>query len=126
MNFIAVFIGGGLGSLARYALGLAVGRMGWISPWATLASNALATALLLTLMAQAAAATEGWPGKSQTLYMLLTVGFCGAFSTFSTFAADTLTLHDSHGWMWSAANVLANVVLCLVVGWVVWSTSSAS
>lgn len=126
MNFIAVFIGGGLGSLARYALGLAVGKMGWMSPWATLASNALATALLLTLMAHAAAATAGWPGKSQSVYMLWTVGFCGAFSTFSTFAADTLSLHATHGWVWSAANVLANVVLCLAVGYAVWTTSAAS
>ena len=126
MNFIAVFIGGGLGSLTRYALGLAVGKMGWMSPWATLTSNALATALLLTLMAQAAAAAEGWPIKYQALYMLLTVGFCGAFSTFSTFAADTLSLHASHGWLWATVNVLANVILCLAVGLAIWATSPAS
>lgn len=126
MNFVAVFIGGGLGSLARYALGLGVSKLGWLSPWGTLASNVLATALLLTLMVQASAGAAGWPGKAQPLFLLLTVGFCGAFSTFSTFAADTLSLHTSHGLAWSAANVLANVLMCLAVGALVWMNSASN
>ena len=126
MNFLAVFIGGGLGSLARYSLGLGISKLGWLSPWSTLASNVLATALLLTLMVQASAGAAGWPAKSQPLFLLLTVGFCGAFSTFSTFAADTLTLHASHGLVWSVTNVLANVLLCLAVGALVWTNSPAN
>ena len=126
MNFLAVFIGGGLGSLTRYCLGLAISKLGWLSPWGTLASNVLATAVLLTLMVQASTGAAGWPVKSQPLFLLLTVGFCGAFSTFSTFAADTLTLHTSHGLAWSMTNVLANVVLCLAVGAVVWTNSPAN
>ena len=126
MNFLAVFIGGGLGSLARYSLGLGISKLGWLSPWGTLASNVLATALLLALMVQASAGVAGWPAKSQPLLLLLTVGFCGAFSTFSTFAADTLTLHASHGLAWSVANVLANVLLCLAVGALVWTNSPAN
>lgn len=126
MNFIAVFVGGGLGSLARYTLGLGINKMGWLSPWGTLASNVLATALLLTLMLQASTGGTGWPSKSQPLFLLLTVGFCGAFSTFSTFAADTLSLHASHGLAWSVTNVFVNVFLCLAVGGLVWTNSPAS
>ena len=126
MNFLAVFVGGGLGSLARYSLGLGISKLGWLSPWGTLASNVLATAFLLTLMVQASSGAAGWPAKSQPLFLLLTGGFCGAFSTFSTFAADTLTLHASHGLAWSVANVLANVLLCLAVGALVWTNSPAN
>ena len=126
MNFLAVFIGGGLGSLARYSLGLGISKLGWLSPWGTLASNVLATALLLTLMVQASAGAAGWPAKSQPLFLLLTVGFCGAFSTFSTFAADTLTLHTSHGLAWAIGNVLTNVLLCLAVGYFIWANSPAN
>lgn len=126
MNFLAVFIGGGLGSLARYSVGLWIQKLGWMSAWATLASNVLASALLLALLAHATAGSVGWPAKHQPLFVLLTVGFCGAFSTFSTFAADTLSLHASHGAMWSVANVATNLLLCLGVGYFVWTASSAA
>ena len=76
-------------------------------------------------MVQASAGAAGWPAKSQPLF-LLDGGVCGAFSTFSTFAADTLTLHASHGLAWSVANVLANVLLCLAIGALVWTNSPAN
>ena len=126
MNFLAVFIGGGLGSLARYSIGLGIKKLGWLSAAGTLVSNVLASALLLALLAHAAAGTQGWPAKTQPAFLLLAVGFCGAFSTFSTFAADTLSLHASHGMIWSAANVAVNLVLCLGVGYFIWSASSAA
>tara|TARA_B100000575_G_C23032878_1_gene594619 strand:- start:791 stop:1024 length:234 start_codon:yes stop_codon:yes gene_type:complete len=77
-------------------------------------------------MAQASAGAAGWPSKTQPLFLLLTVGFCGAFSTFSTFAADTLALHASHGPLWSITNVLANVIMCLILGAVVWTNSATN
>ena len=126
MNFLAVFIGGGLGSLARYSIGLGIKKLGWLSAAGTLVSNVLASALLLALLAHAAAGTQGWPTKTQPAFLLLAVGFCGAFSTFSTFAADTLSLHASHGVIWSAANVAVNLILCLGVGYFIWSASSAA
>jgi len=126
MNFLAVFIGGGLGSLARYSIGLGIKKLGWLSAAATLASNVLASALLLALLTHAAAGAQGWPAKAHPAFLLLTVGFCGAFSTFSTFAADTLSLHATHGAMWSAANVALNLTLCLGAGYFVWSAASAA
>ena len=126
MNFLAVFIGGGLGSLARYSIGLGIKKLGWLSAAGTLVSNVLASALLMALLAHAAAGTQDWPAKTQPAFLLLAVGFCGAFSTFSTFAADTLSLHASHGVIWSAANVAVNLILCLGVGYFIWSASSAA
>ena len=52
MNALAVFIGGGLGSLARYGVGWGVTLVGWTTPIGTLISNVLATALLLLILGQ--------------------------------------------------------------------------
>ena len=124
MNLLAVFLGGGLGSVTRYALGLAIKRLGFMAPVGTLASNVLASALLLGLIAMYTSEVGG-AVKSNPWLLLWTVGFCGAFSTFSTFAADTIALFQTHGLMWSVGNIAVNVFLCVAVGWWIWSTTQA-
>jgi CrcB protein len=47
------------------------------------------------------------------LRLLMLTGFCGAFTTFSTFAYDTLRLHTDHGLAWSSVNVLLHLGLGL-------------
>jgi len=120
MNFLAIFLGGGLGSVTRYALGLLIKRLGFMAPFGTLASNVIASALLLGIIATYSNAIEG-SLKTNPWLLLWTVGFCGAFSTFSTFAADTLSLFHSHGMAWSIGNVVVNVVFCIATGWWIWS-----
>ena len=123
MNALAVFIGGGLGSLARYGVGYGITAVGWTTPISTLISNVLASALLLFLLGQAANASESLSPRNHALFALLTVGFCGAFSTFSTFAADTIQLFQTHGWAWAVGNMLANLILCIGVGY--WALTLA-
>ena len=121
MNFLAVFVGGGLGSVTRYSLGLAIKRLGFMAPIGTLASNVLASALLLGLIATYSNSPDA-SMKSHSWQLLLTVGFCGAFSTFSTFAADTIALFQTHGLAWSLGNIAVNVVFCVATGWWIWSS----
>ena len=125
MNALAVFIGGGLGSVLRYQFGLHVIKLGWMSPWGTLLANVLATAILLGLLAHQSNAevSSKW---SSSVMLLLTTGFCGGFSTFSAFSADTLQLAQSHGFTWAAGNVACNLLLCLAVGWWSWTTFQSS
>jgi CrcB protein len=47
------------------------------------------------------------------LRLLILTGFCGAFTTFSTFAYDTYRLQTDHGLAWSAANVVLHLALGL-------------
>ena len=79
VDFLAVFAGGGLGAALRYALSLlANGNM-----WATLSVNALGSFLI------------GFFGgfvHAPTARLFLMAGFCGGFTTFSTFAKENVLL----------------------------------
>ena len=125
MNALAVFIGGGLGSLLRYQFGLQIAKWGGISPWGTLLANAMATAILLAILSHQSSLehSEKWDGA---LILLFTTGFCGGFSTFSAFSADTLQLAQSHGLTWALANVIGNLALCLLLGWWSWNAFQAN
>ncbi|MEM1358447.1 MAG: CrcB family protein, partial [Bacteroidota bacterium] len=92
MNYLLVFVGGGLGSLARYGLArllpspeLSAGQM----PWPTLLANFLACLLLGGLLGYVSREALGRPYQ-----LLLMTGFCGGFSTFSTFAAEAWLLGE--------------------------------
>ena len=114
----AVFVGGGLGSVARWAGGEVCARWWPTVPAGTLVVNVVATAVLCGVGAWAA----GEVRMPRGAMLLVTAGFCGGFSTFSTFAADTMRLAGEHGWGWAAANVAVNVVGCLAVG--VWAAAA--
>jgi CrcB protein len=88
-------IGGGAGANARYWLGVVVARFQqtWFEvvefPWATFLINAGGS----TLLGFIAAAYLGHPDPARRNgYLLLGTGFCGGFTTFSTFSLETLEL----------------------------------
>ncbi len=93
MNFLIVFVGGGLGALCRFALARYHGVPRLLDgdfPWATLWANFLACLLLgigLALVSRNQLSKEG--------QLLLLTGFCGGFSTFSTFAGELVGLAQS-------------------------------
>lgn len=82
LTWALVFIGGGLGSLCRFALSVYNQNL-W--PWGTLITNSLSCLILgfgTYLIAQEVLPRSGAP--------FLLVGFCGGFSTFSTFSNELL------------------------------------
>lgn len=90
MTWWWVFLGGGLGALSRYGLALLLPPQALTAghfPWATLLAN-LAACLLLGI-GLSLVGREQLPKAAQ---LLLLTGFCGGFSTFSTFAAELLQL----------------------------------
>lgn len=89
-DLLAVFVGGGLGSLARYLTGLAfLQRFGPGFPYGTLAIN-LAGCFLIGIIAELAQTRAYGIGSSTRLFLV--VGVLGGFTTFSTFAYDAVTL----------------------------------
>ncbi len=81
---LLVFIGGGFGSAARYLLGKFLNPSTEGIPYGTFAANVLGS-LLIGIILGLAARNETLT-SSQTL--LLATGFCGGFTTFSTFAYE--------------------------------------
>lgn len=80
----AIGVGGAAGTLARYAVERAVVADPAGVPWATLTVNVVGS---FVLGAVVTLVTERWP-RDRYLRPLVAVGFCGGFTTFSTFAVE--------------------------------------
>ncbi len=106
-TWLAVFLGGGMGSLLRYAISRGVFSLALRSafPWATLASNLLATVLLAYFMIRMQAHL---PGREHWM-ALLAIGFCGGFSTMSTFNFENYQLLRDGLYGFAAMNILISV-----------------
>lgn len=109
MSFLYVFVGGGLGSLARYGIAKWMSSYKFDFPWATLSANFLACIILGGLTAYAA--KNGIPDSIRLTFM---VGFCGGFSTFSTFSSETFKLFEQGDFTNAFLNIFVSVMICLV------------
>ena len=108
MNYLLVALGGGLGSVCRYGIGNLLARHSAVFPWSTLLVNLLAS-LLLGLLTGLSFRGE----LSATYRVLFMAGFCGGFSTFSTFSAETMYLMQDGRFGYALLNVLGSVGMCL-------------
>lgn len=112
MTALAVFVGGGLGALVRWGLGIWLNGSGQASglPKATLLANLLAVAA----MGLVVFSSTKFALPARTFWL---VGFCGGLSTFSTFSLENYQLLKMGQWEWALANVAVSVLGCLAVLW---------
>jgi fluoride exporter len=109
-----VFLAGGAGSLARYLLSGWVQRQGTESfPLGTLVINILGCLLIGFLTA----AFSGRILLREEYRIMITIGFVGGFTTFSTFGLETFTLLDDGQLMQATMNVLLSVGFGLLAVW---------
>lgn len=110
-NFFAVFIGGGLGSILRYAISLYFLPHKFTFPFATLIANGLSCIVLGFL---SFVLHQNVNLFSPQLRLLAITGFCGGFSTYSTFTAETFSLLQNGDWTLAFFNIFGNLFLCLI------------
>lgn len=120
MNYLWVFIGGGLGSVARYGIArLTASYYTGSFPLGTFIANILACATLAVLLLFVVPKNE----HSSWLQPLLLVGFCGGFSTFSTFSNETAQLLQTGHVGVAALNIAISITVG--VGLILWLRSVA-
>lgn len=105
LNCLCVGLGGFVGSVLRYLVTLLPYGAGF--PVKTLAINVLGAFVLGLICALATRHVDASP----QLMLMLKVGLCGGFTTFSTFALETSDLLQSGAWPAALAYAAASVVL---------------
>lgn len=113
-NLLIVGFGSFLGGGARYLISVAMGNLSKGFPWGTLMVN-LAGCFLIGLVSGIFGRTSE---EGSSLALLCTIGFCGGFTTFSTFSKEALSMLQTESY-WSLASyigisVMAGVALTAV------------
>jgi fluoride exporter len=109
MILLYVGLGGAVGSILRYVLGGAVQRATHAGfPYGTLFVN-VAGCFFIGVLIKLFLNAE----PPASLRALLVVGFCGGFTTFSSFTSETIGLFQSGAELRASVYVLASVTLCL-------------
>ena len=115
MEFTTVLLiaaGGAVGTLARYFVSVAAQPISQTLPWGTILIN-IAGSFVIGFFGTLTLATGRFPIPENARLCVL-VGFCGGFTTFSSFSLQTLDLMRGGSIARALANVGISVVLCLM------------
>jgi fluoride exporter len=110
LDFLAISLGAVLGANARYLVSrLAATAIGPSFPYGTLLVNVTGSLVVGFFMA--------WTSERVLIdprwRLLVVIGFCGAFTTFSSFAFETMAYFEQGQWLLLFTNFLSNNLLCL-------------
>jgi CrcB protein len=108
---LLVMIGGAIGSLARYALSVAALPISQSLPWGTIGINILGS-FVIGLFGTLTLAGGRFPVSEETRILVM-VGMCGGFTTFSSFSLQTLDLLRSGASVRAAISIVVSVALCV-------------
>lgn len=111
----AIYVGvaGFFGSIARYVVSGAVSRVNESFPWGTFAANISGSFALGFLVAVCSDRFVVHPD----LRVAVTVGFLGAYTTFSTLTLETFEFAETRAWGWATINVALSVAAGLAAVW---------
>lgn len=109
-EYLWVSLGGIVGACARYFLSRFTARiMGTGFPWGTLFINitgSFVLGLFLVYTTERVFVDPKWR-------LMVAIGFCGAYTTFSSYAYESMVYFQQRNWGLFAGNVIANNILCL-------------
>ena len=119
MAYFYVFIGGGLGAVCRYGVTTTGGMLlGGMFPWGTLVVNLVGSLLMGFVLGALLPLAKSLQLLPESLRLLLTVGFLGGFTTFSSFSMETLTLLRGDSFFLAVVNVVGSIVLGLAAAYI--------
>lgn len=110
MNWLLVALGGSLGAVCRYAIDKSIGGVLGTTILGTFTAN-ISGSLLLGLFMGMASARAGWP---QSYNLLVAVGFCGSFTTFSTVTVASIKLMEDGDYFKAILNVGGSLLVGLI------------
>ncbi len=111
MNFLLVFIGGGLGCILRYLIGLGFQKTNLSLPLGSFVANVTACVIFAGVLWYCSAKDV----SGTALKLLLLTGFCGGLSTFSSFGYETFLLFKQGMLGIALLNILFNTGCCLFI-----------
>ena len=106
-EFLLVFFGGGLGSVARFLVSKLFGLWNPVFPFATLTANFLSCVVFGAILIFSVDRFN----LSAAIKLLMITGFCGGFSTYSSFTFETVELFKNGSTFLALSNIFLNFFL---------------
>jgi CrcB protein len=115
-TYFWVTVGSAIGGLCRFWISGIVARLiGETFPWGTLIINVVGS-FIIGFVATLSA-PDGRIFLNSTTRLGIMAGFCGGFTTFSSFSLQTLNLMNDGEWLHAGSNIVSSVVLCMLAVW---------
>ena len=115
-SYFWIAIGSALGGMARYwCSGLAARLIGETFPWGTIIVN-IAGSFIIGFFATLTG-PDGRICADTLTRQFVMLGFCGGYTTFSSFSLQTLALLQDGEWLLASANIALSVIACLLAVW---------
>lgn len=115
LTYFSLFLGGGLGTIARYSVNGLISRRFVTFPMGTLVINVTGS-FVISFFATLTDPDGRWL-VSPTFRTFFMVGICGGYTTFSSFSLQTLNLARDGEWFYAGLNCALSFVLCLLAAW---------